>query len=95
MTALVVLEHDPLAAGRSGPAFVVTRHDVVDTDRRRHNDESVVPVQAGERLTERQALLALLLPSANNSPCCSRGRSAAASTTFVAEMNSAWPIGSA
>ena len=29
-------------------------------------DESVVPIEAGEQLTERKALQALLLPSANN-----------------------------
>src|SRR4051812_42689953 len=87
MTALVVLEHDPLAEGRSGPTFAVTRHDVVDTERRRLNDESVVPVQTGERLTERQALLGLLLPSANNLAVLLAREVAGSVPAFVAEMN--------
>jgi D-alanyl-D-alanine carboxypeptidase (penicillin-binding protein 5/6) len=87
MTALVVLEHDPLADGQSGPTFVVTRHDVIDTERRRQRDESVVPVQAGERLTERQALLGLLLPSANNLAALLARKVGDGPQAFVAEMN--------
>jgi D-alanyl-D-alanine carboxypeptidase (penicillin-binding protein 5/6) len=87
MTALVVLEHHPLADGRPGPSFVVTRHDVVETARRRQRDESVVRVQAGERLTERQALLGLLLPSANNLAALLAREVDGSVSTFVAEMN--------
>src|SRR5581483_5597807 len=58
MTALVVLRHLPLDATTDGPSFVVTDADVADTARRARQDESVVPVRSGERLTERQALMA-------------------------------------
>src|SRR6266542_4331985 len=66
MTALVVLKHLPLDGTADGPTLVVRDEDVMDTARRANRDESVVPVRAGERLSERQALMALLLPSANN-----------------------------
>ena len=66
MTAYIVLRDHPLASAEDGPAITVTAADVADTDRRSRQQESIVPVEAGERLTERQALQALLLPSANN-----------------------------
>jgi serine-type D-Ala-D-Ala carboxypeptidase (penicillin-binding protein 5/6) len=66
MTAYLVLRDHPLRVGRDGPTIALTDADVADTDRRRRQEESVVSVAAGERLTELQALQALLLPSANN-----------------------------
>jgi hypothetical protein len=66
MTAYVVLKHHPLHAGDSGPRFVVSQDDVVDTETRRREGQSVVDVRAGEQLTERDVLMAILLPSANN-----------------------------
>src|SRR5205807_1349781 len=66
MTAFLVLRDHPLRLGQDGPTIALTDADVADTDRRRGQRESVVPIAAGEQLTERQALQALLLPSANN-----------------------------
>src|SRR3954452_4217511 len=66
MTAYLVLRDHPLELGQDGPTITLTDADVADTDRRRRQEESVVSVAAGERLTELQALQALLLPSANN-----------------------------
>jgi hypothetical protein len=65
MTAYVVLRDHPLRPGQDGPAITFTDADVADTGRRRGQDESVVSIADGEQLTERQALQALLLPSAN------------------------------
>lgn len=66
ITALMVLRQKPLKPGQQGPAITITADDVA----RYHNyvaqDGSVIPVQAGEQITEYQALQALLLPSANN-----------------------------
>src|SRR4051812_28835293 len=87
MTALVVLEHEPLADGQSGPTYIVKKRDVVDTQVRRLRDESVVPVEAGERLTERQALLGLLLPSANNVAQLLAREVSGSVDAFVDEMN--------
>ncbi|HEY3735957.1 MAG TPA: hypothetical protein VGL26_00825 [Jatrophihabitans sp.] len=66
MTAYVVLKKAPLAQDADGPSFTVTAADVTDTAMRRKRGESLVAVRQGETLTERQALTALLLPSANN-----------------------------
>src|SRR5207302_547813 len=66
MTAYLVLRDHRLRLGQDGPTITLTDDDVADTDRRRGQRESVVSIAAGEQLTERQALQALLLPSANN-----------------------------
>ena len=66
MTALVVLQAHPLDAGSDGPALTLTGQDVTFYRDELAGDGSVVPVTASEVLTERQLLLALLLPSANN-----------------------------
>jgi D-alanyl-D-alanine carboxypeptidase (penicillin-binding protein 5/6) len=66
MTALVVVEARPLRKGESGPLVQVTADDVTTFQQGLANGESVVPVQAGEQLTEYQALQALLVPSGNN-----------------------------
>jgi D-alanyl-D-alanine carboxypeptidase (penicillin-binding protein 5/6) len=66
MTAYLMLRSKPVQEGEDGFSLTVTDADAADTEARRRSDESVVPVEAGEALTERQALNALLLPSANN-----------------------------
>jgi serine-type D-Ala-D-Ala carboxypeptidase (penicillin-binding protein 5/6) len=66
MTALLVLEDHPLALGQPGPAIVVTRADVATFYAERNQNESVLPVAAGEQLSEYQLLQGLLLPSASN-----------------------------
>jgi serine-type D-Ala-D-Ala carboxypeptidase (penicillin-binding protein 5/6) len=87
MTAYVVLKHHPLRAGDSGPRFMVTQDDVVDTEARRREGQSVVDVRAGEQLTERDALMAIVLPSANNVALLVARRVSGSVASFVAEMN--------
>jgi D-alanyl-D-alanine carboxypeptidase (penicillin-binding protein 5/6) len=87
MTAYVVLRHFPLDAGESGPRFVVTEDDVVDTEARGHDGQSVVAVRAGEELSERDALMAILLPSANNVALLVARQVSGSVPAFVAEMN--------
>jgi D-alanyl-D-alanine carboxypeptidase (penicillin-binding protein 5/6) len=87
MTAYVVLRDHPLRAGEDGPAITLTDADVGDTDLRRGRGESVVSVAAGEQLTERQALLALLLPSANNIAAVLARWDAGSVDGFVDRMN--------
>jgi D-alanyl-D-alanine carboxypeptidase (penicillin-binding protein 5/6) len=87
MTAYIVTEQWPLAPGTDGPAHDVTIADVSDTDRRRHNGESVVAVAAGESLSERQALMAMLLPSANNVAVMMARWVSGSVARFVALMN--------
>jgi D-alanyl-D-alanine carboxypeptidase (penicillin-binding protein 5/6) len=87
MTAYLVLKHDPLPAADSGRRFVVSQRDVVDTETRRHEGQSIVDVGAGEQLTERDALMAILLPSANNIAVLVARQVDGSVASFVAEMN--------
>jgi serine-type D-Ala-D-Ala carboxypeptidase (penicillin-binding protein 5/6) len=87
MTAYLVLRDHPLRPGQDGPAITLTDADVADADRRRGQQESVVPVAAGEQLTELQALQALLLPSANNIAAVLASWDAGSAERFVARMN--------
>jgi D-alanyl-D-alanine carboxypeptidase (penicillin-binding protein 5/6) len=87
MTAYVVLRDHPLGPGEEGPTITIDDADVADTDRRRRQEESVVPVSAGEHLTELQALQALLLPSANNVASVLARWDAGSANRFVARMN--------
>jgi D-alanyl-D-alanine carboxypeptidase (penicillin-binding protein 5/6) len=84
MTAYVVLRHDPLRTDRR---FAVDQDDVVDTEARRRDGQSVVAVRAGEELTEREALMAILLPSANNVALLVARQVSGSVPAFVAEMN--------
>jgi D-alanyl-D-alanine carboxypeptidase (penicillin-binding protein 5/6) len=83
-----VLHDHPLRLGEDGPTITLTDADVADTDRRRRQRESVVSIAAGEELTERQALQALLLPSANNIAAV-LARWDGSLDRFVAGMNAA------
>lgn len=87
MTAYLVLRHHPLPGSADGPTITVDADDVADTERRRGQEESVVAVADGEELTERQALQALLLPSANNIAAVLARWVAGSQSAFVAEMN--------
>ncbi len=87
MTAYLVLRDHPLGLGRDGPTIALADADVADTDRRRGQGESVVSIAAGERLTERQALQALLLPSANNIAAVLARWDAGSEERFVVRMN--------
>jgi len=87
MTAYLVLRDHPLRLGQDGPTITLTDADVADTDRRLRQRESIVSIAAGERLTERQALQALLLPSANNIAAALARWDAGSAARFVARMN--------
>ncbi|WP_436530635.1 D-alanyl-D-alanine carboxypeptidase family protein [Actinoplanes sp. HUAS TT8] len=66
MTAYVILKNHPLEGDDEGPDLTVTAADVADYNSRIPSGQSLVKVVAGEKLTERDALEALMLPSANN-----------------------------
>ena len=66
MTALMVLEDHPLAPAQPGPVITVTQADVATFRAERNQNESVLPVAAGEQLSEYQLLQGILLPSASN-----------------------------
>ncbi|HEY2740732.1 MAG TPA: hypothetical protein VGI69_00960 [Gaiellaceae bacterium] len=87
MTAYLVLRDRPLGPADDGPTITLTDADVADTERRRGRQESLVPIAPGEQLTERQALQALLLPSANNIAAVLARWDAGSEDQFVVRMN--------
>jgi D-alanyl-D-alanine carboxypeptidase (penicillin-binding protein 5/6) len=66
MTALVILEAHPLVAPEPGLVITINSTDVGDYHRIAAQGGSVAPVTLGERLSERDLLLGLMLPSGNN-----------------------------
>lgn len=66
MTAYVILRDHPLAAGASGALITVSPEEAAAYAFQVRDGDSLVPVAGGEIITERQALEALLLPSADN-----------------------------
>jgi len=87
MTAYVVLHDHPLPAGGSGPDIVVQPSEAAAYSSQARDGDSLVPVVAGETLTERQALEALLLPSADNMAWILARWDAGSQAAFVARMN--------
>jgi D-alanyl-D-alanine carboxypeptidase (penicillin-binding protein 5/6) len=87
MTAYLTLLEYPLVAGGEGFAMTVTRTEVAEEEQRLDLDESIVPVRVGERISERQALEALLLPSANNMAAMLAAHDAGTVAAFVRRMN--------
>jgi serine-type D-Ala-D-Ala carboxypeptidase (penicillin-binding protein 5/6) len=87
MTAYVILLDHPLGAGEPGPAIVVQPGEAAAYPAQVRNGDSLVRVSAGERLTERQALEALLLPSADNMAWILARWDAGSQAAFTAKMN--------
>jgi D-alanyl-D-alanine carboxypeptidase (penicillin-binding protein 5/6) len=87
MTAYLTLLEHPLGVGNDGFVMTVTSADSEEEERREALGESVLPVRVGERITERQALEALLLPSANNIAAMLAVHEAGGLSAFVDRMN--------
>jgi D-alanyl-D-alanine carboxypeptidase (penicillin-binding protein 5/6) len=87
MTAYVVLRDHPLQGGAGGPQIMVTPGDAAVYRADEASGQSVVLVQAGERLTERQALQAMLLPSGNNIATLLARWDAGGEPAFLVKMN--------
>jgi len=87
MTAYVVLLDHPLPAGGSGPDITVEPSEAAEYPSQVRDGDSLVPVTAGETLTEREALEALLLPSADNMAWILARWDAGSQAAFVVRMN--------
>ena len=83
MTADLTLARYPLSGAQDGFTITVTE----DQAQAEAHGQSVVSVRAGEQLTERQLLEALLIPSGNNIARMLATGVAGSETRFVAEMN--------
>lgn len=86
-TAAVVLRDHPLAPGAPGPSITVTSADVAEYDYELANDESNIPIQLGETLSEQQMLEALLTQSANDIAYSLALWDAGTLPAFVQKMN--------
>ena len=87
MTAYLTLKRYPLSGGQAGFAITITAADAQAEADDVSEGQSGVAVQAGERLTERQLLEALLIPSGNNIAQMLADRVAGSVSGFVAGMN--------
>jgi D-alanyl-D-alanine carboxypeptidase (penicillin-binding protein 5/6) len=66
MTAYLTLKRYPLSGGEDGFTIIVSAAQAQAVAAEADDGQSVVAVRTGERLTERQLLEALLIPSGNN-----------------------------
>jgi len=89
MTAYVILQDHPLSAGESGPDITVEPSEAAQYPSQAAAGDSLVAVAAGETMTERQALAALLLPSADNIAWILARWDAGRQDAFTAKMNAA------
>lgn len=89
MTAYLVLRDHPMRLDEDGPTLTVSADEAAAYPDQLASGQSLVRVIAGEVLTERQALQALLLPSANNIAHILARWDAGSSDAFVTKMNQA------
>src|SRR5262245_21278608 len=87
MTAYIILRDHPLGASEPDPPIVVQPGEAAAYPAQARNGDSLVAVTAGEQLTERQALEALLLPSADNMAWILARWDAGSQAAFTAQMN--------
>jgi D-alanyl-D-alanine carboxypeptidase (penicillin-binding protein 5/6) len=87
MTAFLTLKRYPLSGAQDGFTVTISEADAQDEARDAAESQSGVAVAAGEQLTERQLLEALLIPSGNNIARILAAHVAGSDTSFVAEMN--------
>jgi D-alanyl-D-alanine carboxypeptidase (penicillin-binding protein 5/6) len=87
MTAYLVLKRYPLSGAQDGFTITITEAQARDEVQDAAENQSGVAVVAGEQLTERQLLEALLIPSGNNIAQILAAHLAGSETSFIAEMN--------
>jgi serine-type D-Ala-D-Ala carboxypeptidase (penicillin-binding protein 5/6) len=87
MTAVLTLERHPLEEGEDGFTVTVTAAEAEAVAEEADEGQSVVAVAAGERLSERQLLEALLIPSGNNVARMLAARMEGSEAAFIEAMN--------
>ncbi len=87
MTAYVILRDHPLAPDAQGPTVTVDADDQTEAGTDLDTGATMVPVQAGEVLSQRQLLNGLLVHSANNFADILARWDAGSVPAFVAKMN--------
>src|SRR5258708_11323625 len=89
MTAYVVLHDHPPPANGSGPDITVEPSEAAAYPSQARDGDSLVAVAAGEAISERHALEALLLPSADNMAWILARWDIGSQDAFTARMNAA------
>ncbi|MCP2339581.1 D-alanyl-D-alanine carboxypeptidase family protein [Actinomadura rupiterrae] len=89
MTAYVVLHDKALRSGEDGPSFTVTPQGAAEVADRKKRGESLLGITPNQRLTERKALEALLVISANDVAHELARWDAGSDQAFVQKMNEA------
>ncbi|MEU5877505.1 D-alanyl-D-alanine carboxypeptidase [Spirillospora sp. NPDC047279] len=89
MTAYVFLKSHPLQSGEDGPTYTVSQQAAARLPAQKQRGESLLEVTAGQRLTERKALEALMIISANDVAHELARWDAGNPQAFVQKMNAA------
>ncbi|MFE7388003.1 D-alanyl-D-alanine carboxypeptidase [Streptomyces sp. NPDC057582] len=87
MTAYVVLKDHPLKKGKAGPSITVDAKAESDGKLDSAGESTLNTVKAGDKLTEQQALSAIMIPSANNIARLLARWDAGSEQAFVKKMN--------
>ncbi|MFS2294777.1 MAG: serine hydrolase [Actinomadura sp.] len=87
MTAYVYLRDHPLAPGEPGPVLTVSPEAAAQIPMREKRGESILGLKANQRLTQRKALEALMVISANDVAHELARWDAGSTQAFVAKMN--------
>jgi serine-type D-Ala-D-Ala carboxypeptidase (penicillin-binding protein 5/6) len=87
MTALIILTDKPITLDQLGPSVTISAADVQSYETDLAAKQSVVEVREGEKLTERDLLEGLLIPSANNFADTLARWDSGTVDAFVASMN--------
>ncbi len=87
MTAYVILKDHPLHIGQNGPIINITQNDVKIYIKDEKNQQSVLKIAKNEKLSEKQLLEGLLLPSGNDCASILAKWDSGSIKTFVKKMN--------
>ncbi|MFB6809137.1 D-alanyl-D-alanine carboxypeptidase family protein, partial [Streptomyces sp. NPDC056387] len=90
MTAYVILKDHPLKKGEKGPMIDVDKTAVDDGAKSSEGESTVGTLKAGDKISEYDALAAIMIPSANNvARLLARWDSGGDQDAFVKKMNDA------
>jgi D-alanyl-D-alanine carboxypeptidase (penicillin-binding protein 5/6) len=87
MTAYLIVKDHPLVGNAQGPTLTVTPAEAAEFPHQVALGQSLVPVRPGEHITERQALQALMLASADNMAQILGRWDAGSVPAFLTKMN--------
>lgn len=87
MTAYIVLKDHPLKKGEKGPSIEIDAKAESDGRLDAEGESTLNTVKAGDKLTEQEALSAIMIPSANNIARLLARWDAGSEEAFVKKMN--------